>query len=147
MSRSLDEWSTMHMLFPILFLRDCPGALGLWGSALPVFEDVAAFFNVESTDWSWGVLMEDFDGNGTKDIFVTNGIKRRPNDLDYIQFLSDGGGASAVDEEIYKKMPPGAVENRAYSNQVRDDFAYGSALIESSEAIICVSHYWDTLAS
>lgn len=103
-------------------------------SALPVFEDVAAFFDVESTDWSWGVLMEDFDGNGTKDIFITNGIKRRPNDLDYIQFLSDGGGATAVDEEIYKKMPPGAVENRAYSNHIKDDFAYESALIESSEA-------------
>ncbi len=83
---------------------------------VPVFEDAAAYHGVESTDWSWGVLLEDFDGKGTKDIYITNGIKRRPNDLDYIQFLSNGGGGAALDEQIYSKMPPGEVENRAFTN-------------------------------
>jgi hypothetical protein len=84
------------------------------GLAIPVFEDQASLLGVESTDWSWGVLLEDFDGDGYKDIFVTNGIKRRPNDLDYIQFLSDGGMAAASDKEVYQKMPPGQVSNRAF---------------------------------
>jgi hypothetical protein len=82
--------------------------------SIPVFEDRAPLLGVESTDWSWGVLLEDFDGDGYKDIFVTNGIKRRPNDLDYIQFLSDGGMAATSDQDIYSEMPPGAVPNRAY---------------------------------
>lgn len=85
------------------------------GPVVPVFEDVAPILAVESSDWSWGVLMQDFDGDGAKDIFITNGIKRRPNDLDYIQFLSGGGGGAALDRQIYEKMPFGAVSNRAFS--------------------------------
>ncbi|MGB1185202.1 MAG: hypothetical protein ACPG4S_08565, partial [Schleiferiaceae bacterium] len=77
------------------------------GMAMPVFEDVAPLLGVESTDWSWGVLLEDFDGDGYKDLYVTNGIKRRPNDLDYIQFLSSGEGVAKSDESIYSQMPPG----------------------------------------
>ncbi len=92
------------------------GTLPAKTADVPVFEDAAAYHGVESTDWSWGVLLEDFDGNGTKDIYITNGIKRRPNDLDYIQFLSNGGGGAALDEQIYSKMPPGEVENRAFMN-------------------------------
>ena len=92
------------------------GTLPRKAADVPVFEDAAAYHGVESTDWSWGVLLEDFDGNGTKDIYITNGIKRRPNDLDYIQFLSNGGGGAALDEQIYGKMPPGEVENRAFMN-------------------------------
>ena len=82
--------------------------------AVPVFEDVAPLLGVESTDWSWGVLLEDFDGDGFKDVFVTNGIKRRPNDLDYIQFLSSGEGVTKSDRIIYEQMPPGKVSNRAF---------------------------------
>ena len=61
-----------------------------------------------------GVLLEDFDGDGYKDLYVTNGIKRRPNDLDYIQFLSSGEGVAKSDENIYSQMPPALVSNRAY---------------------------------
>ena len=90
------------------------GSVASKGMALPVFEDVAPLLGVESTDWSWGVLLEDFDGDGYKDLYVTNGIKRRPNDLDYIQFLSSGEGVAKSDESIYSQMPPGLVSNRAY---------------------------------
>ena len=90
------------------------GSVASNGLAVPVFEDVAPLLGVESTDWSWGVLLEDFDGDGFKDVFVTNGIKRRPNDLDYIQFLSSGEGANKSDRSIFEQMPPGKVSNRAF---------------------------------
>ncbi|WP_291967481.1 VCBS repeat-containing protein [Maribacter sp.] len=40
------------------------------------FSDLAQLGGVSNTDWSWGPLIADFDNDGLKDIFVTNGIKR-----------------------------------------------------------------------
>ncbi len=48
------------------------------------FCEVAHLAGVSNTDWSWGPLFADFDNDGWKDLFVTNGIKRnqRYTDLD-----------------------------------------------------------------
>lgn len=40
------------------------------------FSELAQLAGVSNTDWSWGPLIADFDNDGLKDIFVTNGIKR-----------------------------------------------------------------------
>src|SRR6266704_324404 len=48
-----------------------------------VFSDVARLAGVASTDWSWSALFGDFDNDGYKDIFVTNGYPKAANDLDY----------------------------------------------------------------
>jgi hypothetical protein len=48
-----------------------------------VFSDVARIAGVASTDWSWSALLGDFDNDGYKDIFVTNGYPKAANDLDY----------------------------------------------------------------
>jgi hypothetical protein len=52
------------------------------------FSEVALLSGVAATDWSWATLFADFDLDGHKDIFVANGILRRSNDLDYINFIS-----------------------------------------------------------
>lgn len=40
------------------------------------FRDVAQLGNVASTDWSWSVLLADWDNDGWKDVFVSNGLMR-----------------------------------------------------------------------
>ena len=50
---------------------------------LPVFSNVSRLAGVSSTDWSWGALMADFDNDGWKDLFVTNGIRRDVNNKDF----------------------------------------------------------------
>ncbi len=52
------------------------------------FADIALMTNTYATDWSWSVLLQDFDNNGRSDIYITNGIVKRPNDLDYIKFVN-----------------------------------------------------------
>ena len=42
----------------------------------PVFSDIAQLAGVSSTDWSWSNIIADFDNDGWKDIFVTNGLLR-----------------------------------------------------------------------
>ena len=48
-----------------------------------VFSEIASLAGVSATDWSWSALFADFDNDGSKDIFITNGYPKAPNDLDY----------------------------------------------------------------
>ena len=77
------------------------------------YREVAQAMGVDATDWSWSVLLADFDQDAVKDLFITNGIKRRPNDLDYLNYIT-GVPEEAPDSDIYAKMPPGATANRAF---------------------------------
>lgn len=71
---------------------------------------------VAATDWSWGALIADYDHDGLQDIFVTNGIPRRPNDLDYIKYISNKDvsqklNSKLIDNEAIEKMPKGEAVN------------------------------------
>ncbi len=53
------------------------------------FSEIAHLSGIEATDWSWSALVADYDNDGYKDIFVSNGIMRATNDLDFINYLSN----------------------------------------------------------
>jgi hypothetical protein len=53
------------------------------------FSEIGYLAGVYATDWSWAALFADLDNDGNKDLFITNGIYRRPNDLDYINFVGN----------------------------------------------------------
>ncbi len=87
------------------------------------FSEISQMLGIHATDWSWSTLIEDFDLDGNNDVYVTNGIVKRPNDMDYISFLSNeeisGGlvqnpGLKNID--LLKKMPDGKVSNYAFKN-------------------------------
>lgn len=81
------------------------------------FSDIAPFSGVMATDWSWSALIADFDQDGFSDIFISNGIKKRENDLDYLKFIFDAqahsltGSARSLDQEMMKRMPEGKWHN------------------------------------
>ena len=52
------------------------------------FSEIALEAGIAATDWSWATFFADFNLDGNKDIFVANGILRRSNDLDYINFIA-----------------------------------------------------------
>ncbi|MBI5915456.1 MAG: VCBS repeat-containing protein [Bacteroidetes bacterium] len=83
----------------------------------PHYQEIAEMAGVAATDWSWGTLLADLDNDGRKDIFITNGIWRRPNDLDYLNFASNEEVMrKATDQELAAKMPQGLVPNYAFQN-------------------------------
>lgn len=87
------------------------------GQNRPVFSELAAFAGIESTDWSWSCLWQDYDLDGNKDLFISNGILRRPNDLDYLNYIANPlvqKGASDLD--LAAQMPSGKVPNYLYVN-------------------------------
>ena len=82
------------------------------------FSEIGQLAGIAATDWSWSALFADFDNDGWKDLHVTNGIVRRPNDLDYLKFTSNQQiQASATDLELADKMPSGKVANFIFKNQ------------------------------
>jgi enediyne biosynthesis protein E4 len=53
------------------------------------FSEVGRLARTEATDWSWAVLLADFDNNGHNDIYVTNGLYKDLLDQDFIHFTTD----------------------------------------------------------
>lgn len=108
-----------HPQFPRNHLQRNMGVLtAKEGVQSAKFADIAQLANVATTDWSWSSLLADFDNDGWKDLFITNGIFRRPNDLDYLKFASnDEIQRSASDMELANKMPTGVVPNYAFQNK------------------------------
>ncbi|MBP6755324.1 MAG: VCBS repeat-containing protein [Bacteroidia bacterium] len=85
------------------------------------FSDISSYSGVAATDWSWSALFADFDNDGIKDLFVSNGIPKRPNDLDFISFVSNYQNRNAADinldqyyEEAIGKMPEGSYHDFIY---------------------------------
>src|SRR5438876_5998844 len=52
------------------------------------FNEIGYLAGVYATDWSWAPLFADLDNDGYKDLFITSGIYHRPNDLDYLAYVS-----------------------------------------------------------
>ena len=57
-------------------------------TGLPIFSDVAFQCGVQETEWSWSPLLADFNNDGNRDIFVTNGFPRDVTDHDFGAFRS-----------------------------------------------------------
>src|SRR6266545_5017852 len=81
------------------------------------FSDIGFLADVAATDWSWAPLLADFDNDGHKDLFVTTGINRRPNDLDYIASLdSIPAGTQPPVARLIAKMPHVPEPNYLFRN-------------------------------
>ena len=79
--------------------------------------EIAYFAGVAATDWSWSALFTDLDLDGWKDLYITNGIVRRPNNMDYIRFTSSAEiQRNATDKELLEKMPDGSAPNYCFQN-------------------------------
>lgn len=68
------------------------------------FSEIALFSGVSATDWSWSPLFMDFDNDGRKDLFIANGIPKRMNDLDYINFVSTDEMQQHIQQKAFDKL-------------------------------------------
>jgi len=84
------------------------------------FSEKAFISGVAASDWSWSPLFADLDQDGILDLFISTGIHRRPNDLDYIKFISSDqirsklSKTQLVDAEVLNAMPEGIVHNYVF---------------------------------
>jgi len=86
------------------------------------FSNISNMAGVSRSDWSWASLLADFDNDGNKDFFVSNGYRRYARDNDFRIALAkakeeNGGSVPFEDrQKFYDMMPTIKLPNRMYRN-------------------------------
>jgi hypothetical protein len=101
---------------------------------LPVFSEIGQLAGISNTDWSWSALLTDFDNDGLKDLFISNGFLRDYTNLDFVKYdvanamqqaLAEGKDISTREKyqqgmplfDLIKKMPSSKVSNYVFKNK------------------------------
>ena len=88
------------------------------------FIEIGQLAGISNTDWSWAALMADFDLDGYKDIFITNGYMRDYTNLDFLKttLVESYKEASARGEalsslDMVRRMPSTRLKNYIFRNE------------------------------
>ncbi len=94
------------------------------------FSEISFLSGVSSTDWSWSPLLADYDNDGDKDLFVTNGFLRDLGNMDYITYQNIyntplGTVQAKMDKKLsaIKALEGAALRNYLYENDGHLSFA------------------------
>ena len=92
------------------------------------FSEVGQLSGVSNTDWSWAALFGDYDNDGHKDLFVTNGYMKDYIQMDFLKYSVDrvirsrhGETVDAIPEYI-RKMPTIRIANYIFQNNGNETF-------------------------
>lgn len=86
------------------------------------FSEMGQLAGISNTDWSWAPLFADFDNDGWKDLFVSNGLLHDMTNNDFVKYRNDylsSLGRDIRDEnvvELLKHMPSTAVKSYFFKN-------------------------------
>lgn len=120
-----------------------PGA----GPPIPFFSEIAEMAGIAETDWSWSVLIADFDNDGWKDVHITNGLGRDPTNIDFLEYVHNTVLSTGVPEsdpaqrrrfmERLTALGPLALRNYLFHNTgglLFEDVSEGAGLTETGIA-------------
>lgn len=92
---------------------------------LPQFSEIGQLAGVSNTDWSWASLLADFDNDGNKDLFITNGFWRDYSNMDFqtkVQAYREEYGFDAPFYNLIDSMPQTKLSNYMFRN--KDDLSF-----------------------
>lgn len=106
-----------------------------------LFSEIGLYSGIAATDWSWSPLWLDFDNDGWKDLFVSNGIPKRMNDIDYINFVTQGevqqmirsNNMEGKDFALINKFPEIKLPNKFFRNEGNLSFVDEENIIDGNE--------------
>jgi hypothetical protein len=105
------------------------------------FSEIGIYAGVHATDWSWAPLFIDFDNDGFKDLFISNGIPRRMNDIDYVNFRKSNeefrwktqlDNTEETELTVVEKMPRIKLSNKFFKNNGQLGFEDLSNTVENN---------------
>ncbi len=101
---------------------------------IPFFSEIGQLAGVSATDWSWSVLLADFNNDGWKDMHVTNGIGRDFINGDFLEFSNNiftGAGSQEEQRKAVREklatLPPVTLGNYLFLNNHQLGFSDVSA--------------------
>jgi hypothetical protein len=86
------------------------------------FSEIGQLMGISNTDWSWASLFADFDGDGWKDLFISNGYEKDYTNMQFLKFTVDEQlksrqtGTPPDIDKIISQMPPIQVGNFMFKN-------------------------------
>lgn len=98
------------------------------------FSEIGRVAGVSSTDWSWSPLFADFDNDGYKDLFISNGYLRDYTNKDFLRYWGDYKLKKVIDREpallmdLIKAMPSTILPNYIFKNN--HDLTFSNKQIE-----------------
>jgi hypothetical protein len=106
-----------------------------------MFSEVGIYSGVFATDWSWSAIFQDFDNDGWKDLFISNGIPKRLNDIDYVNYASNDEIQQKIrnnqladkDLALIEKFPQIKLTNKFYFNKRQATFIDAEAEIKNDK--------------
>lgn len=133
--------------FPHYNINTLQMNLGKTDDGRLILSEIARMAGVAYTNWSWSSLFGDFDNDGYKDLFITNGFPKMGMDLDYLSDKQNAGQAETREmvqqrrRELLENLPGYKIPNYifrnegdlTYSNRTRDwgmdqpGFSYGAS--------------------
>lgn len=107
---------------------------GFDSDSLPRYSEIAQLSGISATDWSWAPLFADFDNDGLKDLFVTNGYLRDYTNLDFQKYTIHQEVQKANNENrpldllaSIQKIPTTKLANYIFKNEDGIHFSNRSA--------------------
>lgn len=112
---TVNFWSLVNVGFHYQYMFNCLQMNNGDGT----FSDVAQLAGVSKTDWSWAPLFADFDNDGKKDLFISNGYRREARDNDYSNTYSQKNAKGEIEnfEEGLALMPTTKIYNYIFKNE------------------------------
>lgn len=98
--------------------------MGIDDNGISRFSEIGQLAGISNTDWSWAGLFADFDNDGWKDLFVTNGYLRDYTDMDFLKYTAADAQKEALKNgnlnyktyDLVKKMPSNKLDNYIFRN-------------------------------
>lgn len=125
-----DEYDQYHMLADSgYYYQQMRNMLqlnqGLNESGKTIFSEIGQLAGISNTDWSWAGLFADFDNDGWKDLFISNGYLRDFTNLDFLRYdVSDAqldeakkGNFNFKTFNLVKKMPSNKMGSYIFRNR------------------------------
>ena len=108
------------------------------------YSEIGQLAGIANTDWSWSILMADFDNDAYKDIFLTNGVNRDMRNSDLVEKMKNISAAEKKKTDLLKlaksfpseRLPNYLFRNNknlSFENKVKDwglsspGFSFGAA--------------------
>lgn len=86
------------------------------------FTEIGQYAGIFSTNWSWSPLLCDFDNDGYKDLYISNGYGKNNTHMDFIKFTVDqimmkqSGEGSISRMGLLDKIPATKLKNYLFRN-------------------------------
>ncbi|MFT3934741.1 MAG: VCBS repeat-containing protein [Chitinophagaceae bacterium] len=84
------------------------------------FSEIGQLAGISNTDWSWAPLFADYDNDGWKDLYITNGYLRDYTNMDFLKYMGDFLKDRQVMRkdlfELVQHIPSSQVKNYMFKN-------------------------------